>query len=83
MIALAVALGVAMDWTGVDPIKALFWSAVVNGVIAVPMMFAMMFVVGSKKLMGEFTAGPVLKTFGWLSTLVMLAAAVAMGVTSL
>src|SRR6185312_5834431 len=72
VIAVAVALGILMDWTGVDPIKALFWSAVVNGVIAVPMMFAMMYVVSSKKLMGEFTAGPVLKTFGWLSTLVML-----------
>ena len=83
VIALAVALGVAMDWSGIDPIKALFWSAVVNGVIAVPMMFAMMFAVSSRKLMGEFTAGPVLKLFGWLSTLVMLAATVAMGVTSL
>jgi NRAMP (natural resistance-associated macrophage protein)-like metal ion transporter len=82
VIALAVALGLGMIWSGIDPIKALFWSAVVNGVIAVPMMFAMMFVVGSKKLMGEFTAGPSLKTLGWASTLVMLAAAVTMGVTA-
>ena len=83
VIALAIALGLVMDWTGVDPIKALFWSAVVNGVIAVPMMFAMMYVVSSRKLMGEFTAGPSLKIFGWASTLVMLAAALAMGATSL
>jgi Mn2+/Fe2+ NRAMP family transporter len=82
VIAAAVALGVCMDWIGLDPIKALFWSAVVNGVIAVPMMFAMMYVVSSKRLMGEFTAGPVLKTLGWASTAVMLAAAVTMGITS-
>jgi Mn2+/Fe2+ NRAMP family transporter len=82
VIALAVALGLGMIWSGIDPIKALFWSAVVNGVIAVPMMFAMMFVVSSKKLMGEFTAGPSLKVLGWASTLVMLAAAVTMGVTA-
>ena len=82
VIAAAVALGVMMDWIGLDPIKALFWSAVVNGVIAVPMMFAMMYVVSNKKLMGEFTAGPLLKTLGWTSTTVMLAAAVAMFVTS-
>ncbi len=82
VIAAGVALGVVMDWIHLDPIKALFWSAVVNGVIAVPMMFAMMHVVSSTKLMGTFTAGPVLKTLGWASTAVMLAAAVAMGVTS-
>ncbi|HXC54988.1 MAG TPA: divalent metal cation transporter [Rhizomicrobium sp.] len=82
VIVLAVALGVVMDWVGLDPIKALFWSAVVNGVIAVPMMFAMMYVVGSRKLMGEFTAGWLLKSLGWISTAVMLAAAIAMFVTS-
>ncbi len=78
VIGAGVALGVAMDWVGLDPIKALFWSAVINGVIAVPMMFAMMFVVSSKALMGEFTASRSLKVLGWISTLVMLAAALAM-----
>ena len=82
VIGIGVALGVGMDYSGLDPIKALFWSAVINGVIAVPMMFAMMFVVSSRKLMGDFTAGPWLKGLGWISTLVMLAAAVAMAVTS-
>jgi Mn2+/Fe2+ NRAMP family transporter len=82
VIALAVALGLVMDWSGFDPIKALFWSAVVNGVIAVPMMFAMMIVVGSRKQMGEFVAGRGLKLLGWTSTLVMLAAALAMAATA-
>lgn len=78
VIGVAVALGLVMDWIGLDPIRALFWSAVLNGVIAVPLMFAMMYVVGSKKLMGAFTAGPLLKGLGWISAMVMLAAALAM-----
>ncbi|MEI9994068.1 MAG: divalent metal cation transporter [Rhizomicrobium sp.] len=81
VITAAVVLGVVMDYSGLDPIKALFWSAVINGVIAVPMMFAMMFVVSSTKLMGPFTAGRTLKVLGWASTLVMLAAALAMAAT--
>ena len=83
VIGVAVALGLVMDWIGLDPIKALFWSAVLNGVIAVPLMFAMMYVVGSKKLMGEFSAGPLLKGLGWISAMVMLAASLAMLYVSL
>ena len=78
VIAAAVVLGLAIDYSGLDPIKALYWSAVVNGVIAVPMMAAMMFVAGHKKKMGAFTAGPTLSILGWLSTAVMAAAAVTM-----
>jgi NRAMP (natural resistance-associated macrophage protein)-like metal ion transporter len=78
VIGAAVALGLLIDYSGLDPIKALYWSAVVNGVIAVPMMAAMMIVANNKKKMGEFTAGPTLSILGWASTLVMAAAAVAM-----
>jgi NRAMP (natural resistance-associated macrophage protein)-like metal ion transporter len=78
VIAAAVALGIGIDYSGLDPIKALYWSAVLNGVIAVPMMAAMMFVAGSKKKMGEFTASPTLAILGWISTSVMAAAALAM-----
>jgi NRAMP (natural resistance-associated macrophage protein)-like metal ion transporter len=80
IIGAAVALGLVIDYSGLDPIRALYWSAVVNGVIAVPMMAAMMIVARSKKSMGAFTAGPTLSVLGWLSTAVMAAAAVAMGV---
>jgi len=82
VIAAAVALGLIIDYSGFDPIKALYWSAVVNGVIAVPMMAAMMFVAGSRKKMGEFTAGPTLSILGWASTLVMAAAAITMVVVA-
>jgi NRAMP (natural resistance-associated macrophage protein)-like metal ion transporter len=78
VIAAAVVLGLGIDYSGLDPIKALYWSAVLNGLIAVPMMAALMVVAGSKKKMGDFRVGPVLGGLGWLSTAVMAAAAVTM-----
>ena len=78
VIAAAVALGLGIDYSGLDPIKALYWSAVINGVIAVPMMAAMMYVSGHSGLMGGFVCSPTLKWLGWLSTAVMAAAAIAM-----
>ncbi len=83
VIATAVTLGLGIDYSGLDPIKALYWSAVLNGVIAVPMMAAMMIVANSKKKMGEFTAGPALAILGWASTAVMAAAALAMAVVAI
>ena len=78
VIAAAVLLGLGIDWSPLDPIKALYWSAVLNGLIAVPMMAALMVVAGNKKKMGKFRVGPVLGTLGWLSTAVMAAAAITM-----
>jgi NRAMP (natural resistance-associated macrophage protein)-like metal ion transporter len=78
VIGAAVLLGLGIDYSPLDPIKALYWSAVLNGVIAVPMMAAMMVVAGSRKKMGEFRAGPVLSGLGWLSTAIMAAAAITM-----
>ena len=71
-------LGLGIDCSPLDPIKALYWSAVLNGVIAVPMMAAMMFVAGNRRKMGAFRAGPVLGGLGWLSTAVMAAATITM-----
>ena len=78
VIGAATALGVAIDLFRIDPIKALFWSAVINGVIAGPMMVVMMLVVSRRDQMGRFIAGPLLKIFGWLATAVMAAATLAM-----
>ncbi len=83
VIAMAVALGIGIDYSGIDPIKALFWSAVINGVIAVPIMAAMMVVAGNRKKMGKFTAGRSLTILGWTSTAVMAAAAIAMFVIAI
>ena len=77
VIGAAVLLGLGIDYSPIDPIKALYWSAVLNGVIAVPMMAAMMFVAGHKR-MGEFKVGPVLGSLGWISTAVMAAATATM-----
>jgi NRAMP (natural resistance-associated macrophage protein)-like metal ion transporter len=78
VIAAATLLGIGIDWSPVDPIKALYWSAVINGVVAVPMMTALMLVVSRHKQMGRFVAGPALTAFGWGGTALMAAAAVAM-----
>jgi Mn2+/Fe2+ NRAMP family transporter len=81
VIGIAMLVGMAIHWSSFDPIKALFWSAVINGVVAVPIMAAMMIVVSRRKVMGRFTAGPALLAFGWSATAVMAAAAVAMFAT--
>jgi NRAMP (natural resistance-associated macrophage protein)-like metal ion transporter len=82
VIGAAMMLGLGLLWTPLDPIQALYWSAVINGVVAVPVMAALMLVAGSKA-MGKFKVGPVLGGLGWLSTAVMAAAAIAMIYVSL
>jgi NRAMP (natural resistance-associated macrophage protein)-like metal ion transporter len=83
VIGAAILLGLGIDYSPIDPIKALYWSAVLNGVIAVPMMVAMMVVAGNKRKMGKFTVGPVLGGLGWLSAAVMAAATITMVIVSL
>jgi NRAMP (natural resistance-associated macrophage protein)-like metal ion transporter len=78
VIGAATLLGIGIDWSPIDPIKALFWSAVINGVVAVPIMAAMMMVASRRSAMGRFTASPGLLFFGWTATAVMASAAVAM-----
>jgi NRAMP (natural resistance-associated macrophage protein)-like metal ion transporter len=82
IIALATLGGVALDFTPIDPIKALFWSAVINGVIAVPIMVVMMLLADDPTVMGPFTVTRRLKALGWLATWTMAAAVVAMFVSS-
>jgi Mn2+/Fe2+ NRAMP family transporter len=77
VIGLAMILGLMIGYSPIDPIKALYWSAVINGLVAVPLMAAMMHVAGHS-MMGEFRVGPVLGTLGWLSTAMMAAAAATM-----
>lgn len=74
----ATLLGALMNYTPIDPVKALFWSAVINGVVAVPVMATMMLLSSNRKVMGDFLLPSLLKVVGWLATLVMAIAAVAM-----
>ena len=74
-------LGIALNLTPLDPIKALYWSAVINGVAAVPLMVVMMLMGSSRKVMGKLTMPWPLKLFGWLATAAMGTAAVVMFAT--
>jgi len=82
IIVAATFIGVAMDWSNLNPIQALFWSAVLNGVAAVPIMAAMMIVASSRKIMGHLHERRRLLVFGWAATAVMGLASGAMLVTS-
>jgi Mn2+/Fe2+ NRAMP family transporter len=81
IIAVATLGGVALTFSPIDPIRALFWSAVINGVISVPVLIVMMLLASNDKVMGKFVASARLKLIGWLATLVMAAAVCAMFAT--
>src|SRR5258706_3225935 len=78
ILTVATLLGVAIDLSGVDSIKMLLWAAIVNGVIAVPIMAVMMLLAAKPAVMGSFTVGRRLRMLGWLATGVMGAAVIAM-----
>ena len=78
IIVLSTLIGVAVGFTSINPIKALYWSAVVNGVISVPIMVVMMLMAVQPKIMGRFILTPRLKALGWLATLMMALAVGAM-----
>jgi Mn2+/Fe2+ NRAMP family transporter len=78
IIAAATLIGLAIDFSPIDPIKALFWAAVVNGVIAVPIMVVMMRMATRPEVMGPFVVTKRLRNLGWLATAFMAAAIVAM-----
>ena len=81
VIAVATMLGGLLNFSSIDPIRALFWSAVINGVVAVPVM-AMMMLLGSRRdVMGRFVLPMPLKVVGWAATVVMGVAAAAMFAT--
>ena len=75
--------GIAITLSPLDPIKALFWSAVINGLVAVPVMTSMMFMSSNKKVMGKYAVKGILRTVGWLATGVMAAAAIVMVATAI
>ncbi len=78
IIAVSTLIGIALGFTAIDPIKALYWSAVINGVISVPIMVVMMLMAVRRDIMGQFVITSRLKLLGWLATLMMAAAVLAM-----
>lgn len=81
VIAVATLVGVALCFTPTDPVRELFWSAVLNGVIAVPIMVIMMLLATRTDTMGEHVIGRRLRALGWLATAAMAATVLAMLVT--
>jgi NRAMP (natural resistance-associated macrophage protein)-like metal ion transporter len=73
-IAVTTLAGASLNAVGIDPARALYWAAVVNGVLAVPLMALMMLIVRNKRAMGRLTLGLVPTLLGWAATLVMLVA---------
>nr|WP_088311077.1 divalent metal cation transporter [Novosphingobium sp. B 225] len=71
VIALATAGGIALNFIGIDPMKALYWAAVVNGLLAPPLMVVTMLIAQNRKVMGQLVLGRGLAFGGWLSTAVM------------
>jgi Mn2+/Fe2+ NRAMP family transporter len=80
-LAVATLIGVALNFTPLNPIKALYWSAVINGIVAVPVMVLLMLMTSKRSIMGDFTIGGWLRALGWLSTAAMAACVLGMGAT--
>jgi Mn2+/Fe2+ NRAMP family transporter len=78
VICVATIVGIIMNFTPIDPIRALYWSAVINGIVAVPVMAVMMWLAGAPKVMGDLVATGWAKILGWIATGVMLVAIVPM-----
>jgi NRAMP (natural resistance-associated macrophage protein)-like metal ion transporter len=74
----ATAIGVALNFIGMNPIKALFWSAVINGVAAVPIMIVMMLMTTNKNVTGGVKLPTLQSVIGWIATGVMFAVAASM-----
>jgi Mn2+/Fe2+ NRAMP family transporter len=76
VIAVSTLIGAALNFLHIDPIKALYWSAVLNGVLAAPVMAAMLLIATNPKIMGKVVLPRSMLIIGWLAALVMLAASI-------
>ena len=78
IIAVSVLTALAIQYSPISPMRALFWSAVINGLVAVPLMVVLILLVSRTKVMGAFTASKPIVILGWMTTMLMAAAGVAM-----
>jgi NRAMP (natural resistance-associated macrophage protein)-like metal ion transporter len=81
VVGVAMLLGIVLTYWGIDAVSMLFWSAVVNGVLAPPLIVLVVLLTSDPKIMGERVNSPLLRTLGWITAGVMGFAAVAMFVT--
>jgi len=82
VMAVAMALGLVLNYLGLNAVKMLFWSAVINGLLAPPLILLVVLLTSSQKVMGNRVNPPLLRYLGWATFGVMTAAAVGMIVTS-
>ena len=82
VMAVAMALGLAQNYFGFNAVKMLFWSAVINGLLAPPLILLVVLLTSNRKVMGKRVNSPLLKYLGWATFAVMTAAAVGMIITS-
>jgi NRAMP (natural resistance-associated macrophage protein)-like metal ion transporter len=82
VMAVAMALGLALNYLGLNAVKMLFWSAVINGLLAPPLILLVILLTSSRKVMGEHVNSTVLRYLGWATFVVMTAAAAGMLITS-
>jgi NRAMP (natural resistance-associated macrophage protein)-like metal ion transporter len=81
ILVLATGTGALLNFTSLDPIRALYWSAVINGVVAVPVMTVMMLMTARPQVMGKFTINGGLRWLGWATTAAMAGCVAAMALT--
>jgi Mn2+/Fe2+ NRAMP family transporter len=79
IVVIATLIGTSLSFSPIDPMKALYWSAVINGVVSVPIMAAMMLLASNPAVMGPMTVRRKTRSFGWGAVGVMAAAVLMMG----
>jgi Mn2+/Fe2+ NRAMP family transporter len=78
VIAVSVLAGLFIQYSPIGPMKMLFWSAVINGIVAVPLLVVIILLASSKSVMGAFTASRPILALGWIGAAIMGLAAVLM-----
>jgi Mn2+/Fe2+ NRAMP family transporter len=82
-VSLATLIGIGVNFSGIDPMRALYWSAVINGVVAVPVMAVMMLMASKPEVMGDHTIPASLRIVGWMAVAIMVLSVAAMVLSSL
>jgi Mn2+/Fe2+ NRAMP family transporter len=78
VIAVSIVVGLAFDFAGFNPVRMLFWSAILNGLLAPPLVIMVVLLTGDRKVMGTRVNSPGMKVLGWACAAVMSAAAIAL-----
>src|SRR5690348_4378842 len=73
VVAVAMVIGLVLNYVGLDAVKMLFWTAVINGVLAPPLVLLIVLLTSDRKVMGEHTNPPLLRGLGWATFVIMLA----------